>query len=214
MRECKECKITFDESNFWSGRRICKKCYHEKHQVKTCPSCGNRLSIKTKHCNMCKYKDGKKCNKCDKVLSITDFGHKIRENGSIAARSNCKSCEVSRTKQYKTNNPEKVRKAKTEWAKKNPDSVKKSTIKRKLKRHDIQDKDINSLIDYVYTKKTCDICNKDITGKRNKHIDHCHSTNNFRGVLCQNCNLALGLVQDNINVLRSMICYLENRNWK
>jgi hypothetical protein len=42
-----------------------------------------------------------------------------------------------------------------------------------------------------------------------KGIDHCHSTNKIRGVLCNNCNTALGLVGDNIGTLQSMVEYLS-----
>ncbi len=54
--------------------------------------------------------------------------------------------------------------------------------------------------------ENCQICNTQLT---KKCIDHCHSTNKIRGVLCNNCNTALGLVGDNISTLQKMIEYLN-----
>lgn len=54
--------------------------------------------------------------------------------------------------------------------------------------------------------ENCQICNVELT---KKCIDHCHSTNKVRGVLCNNCNTALGLVGDNIDTLQKMIQYLN-----
>lgn len=41
------------------------------------------------------------------------------------------------------------------------------------------------------------------------NVDHDHKTRNVRGLLCHNCNRALGLLKDNINSLKSAISYLE-----
>jgi hypothetical protein len=41
------------------------------------------------------------------------------------------------------------------------------------------------------------------------NVDHCHETGAVRGLLCHNCNRALGLLKDNINNLRKAIKYLE-----
>jgi hypothetical protein len=40
-------------------------------------------------------------------------------------------------------------------------------------------------------------------------IDHCHTTGEVRGMLCHNCNRALGLLQDDTALLRQAISYLE-----
>lgn len=40
-------------------------------------------------------------------------------------------------------------------------------------------------------------------------VDHCHETNYVRGSLCRKCNLALGHANDDINILKSMITYIE-----
>ena len=46
-------------------------------------------------------------------------------------------------------------------------------------------------------------------GKHGKFmVDHCHSTNEVRGLLCKSCNIALGEVKDNRQTLMNMLEYL------
>lgn len=40
-------------------------------------------------------------------------------------------------------------------------------------------------------------------------VDHCHVTNKVRGLLCRKCNSALGLLGDDINILKKAVQYLE-----
>ena len=40
-------------------------------------------------------------------------------------------------------------------------------------------------------------------------VDHCHSTGKVRGILCSHCNTALGLANDNVEILESLITYLR-----
>ena len=40
-------------------------------------------------------------------------------------------------------------------------------------------------------------------------VDHNHKTGDIRGMLCHNCNRALGLLQDSEHNLRSALLYLE-----
>ncbi len=40
-------------------------------------------------------------------------------------------------------------------------------------------------------------------------IDHCHSTGAIRGLLCSNCNTAIGLLSDNPEIIRKAADYLE-----
>ena len=41
------------------------------------------------------------------------------------------------------------------------------------------------------------------------NLDHCHSSGKIRGILCCNCNRALGLFQDNVDFLQAAIVYLK-----
>lgn len=40
-------------------------------------------------------------------------------------------------------------------------------------------------------------------------VDHCHSSGKVRGVLCRQCNCAIGLMQDSTSILARAIIYLE-----
>lgn len=40
-------------------------------------------------------------------------------------------------------------------------------------------------------------------------VDHCHKTGEIRGLLCSDCNTALGLFQDSPEILSKAIAYLE-----
>lgn len=60
----------------------------------------------------------------------------------------------------------------------------------------------------------CAICSKDETkkipsgGVAKLAVDHCHKTNKIRGLLCGNCNLAIGHLQDNPYLCERAMNYL------
>ena len=54
----------------------------------------------------------------------------------------------------------------------------------------------------------CDVCGA-LPGKHALHFDHDHATGEFRGWLCSGCNLALGHVNDDIEILDALIVYLS-----
>jgi hypothetical protein len=55
----------------------------------------------------------------------------------------------------------------------------------------------------------CAICG--INGDTVLYIDHCHTTNEVRGLLCQPCNSALGLFKDSEENLAGAIRYLQRK---
>lgn len=57
----------------------------------------------------------------------------------------------------------------------------------------------------------CLCCGSEESGsKKGWHVDHCHRTGAIRGVLCANCNVALGHVDDSIEKLQMLINYLKS----
>lgn len=60
----------------------------------------------------------------------------------------------------------------------------------------------------------CAICNEegfklDPNSKNLLVVDHCHTSGKVRGLLCHNCNRALGLFKDKISVVESAVQYLK-----
>lgn len=53
----------------------------------------------------------------------------------------------------------------------------------------------------------CAVCR--CTSSRRLHVDHCHETGRVRGLLCFNCNSALGHAKDDTQRLQALIRYLE-----
>jgi hypothetical protein len=61
----------------------------------------------------------------------------------------------------------------------------------------------------------CLICQKSAVGrgklKNQLAVDHCHKTGRIRGLLCSKCNTALGLFNDDIDLLEAAKNYLQER---
>ena len=43
-------------------------------------------------------------------------------------------------------------------------------------------------------------------------VDHCHSTEKVRGLLCSICNMSIGQIGESIVILRAMIAYIEKHS--
>jgi hypothetical protein len=56
----------------------------------------------------------------------------------------------------------------------------------------------------------CKICINPLGEAQERHIDHCHETQQMRGVLCNTCNVGLGMFQDSSDLLRAALAYLES----
>lgn len=56
-------------------------------------------------------------------------------------------------------------------------------------------------------ENACAICRAVFT--KTPHVDHCHATGVVRGLLCFNCNRAIGHFQDDVQIMQRAIRYLE-----
>lgn len=99
-----------------------------------------------------------------------------------------------------------------QWQKRNPDKLRAQLIKREY------GLDWETYLEmYERQSGSCAICRTPIglfrgdeTALPVPHVDHCHSTEKVRGLLCPACNKGLGHFKDNATVLRLAIEYLEN----
>lgn len=86
-----------------------------------------------------------------------------------------------------------------------------------LKRYGTTVEEYNLLLERQ--SMVCAICKKKETSvdkrtglTKRLFVDHCHATNKIRGLLCQKCNFALGLFEDNLSSLSNAIEYLKAVN--
>ena len=91
---------------------------------------------------------------------------------------------------------------------KNRERLLKMERARKLRsRYGMTEDDYKQMI--VDQNNLCSICAVDFSKVDKIHIDHCHTTNKVRGLLCVNCNSGIGIFRDDIEVLEKAIKYLE-----
>lgn len=59
----------------------------------------------------------------------------------------------------------------------------------------------------------CAICT-DSFGDSTPHIDHCHASGRVRQLLCNRCNSGIGMLRDDVDILRSAIDYLTRHKYE
>ncbi len=55
----------------------------------------------------------------------------------------------------------------------------------------------------------CQVCGRANGRGKGVVVDHCHDTGQVRGFLCGNCNVAIGMTDNDSNLLRKLADYLE-----
>ena len=128
-----------------------------------------------------------------------------REKARLYAQA-YRSANVEKRRQnqaaYYAKNKEKAHRASAEWKKKNPQKNFASQLKW---RYGLTPEQVRAEIEKQNHR--CAICMKE----KLLMVDHCHSSGKFRGMLCRTCNMAIGLLKDDPNVLRSATVYLGSR---
>ena len=160
----------------------------------------------------------KQCSKCKHKLTIDNFNKMKKQSDGLDTR--CKKCsqlakKIS-NKNIKAKNPD-------EWANRRRKYVKTYKIKditryKNMERKTHIKQKYGMSVEHYNTKlksqnNVCYIC-KTHNNSKKLIIDHCHATGIVRGVLCHFCNSVLGFSKENIDVLKSVISYIEEWNRK
>ena len=68
-----------------------------------------------------------------------------------------------------------------------PSGIKSHRIS-KWKYRGVKCDDFDKLYELYFNTHNCNVCKKVFNNSQSKHLDHCHTTGNFRQVLCCSCN--------------------------
>jgi len=102
--------------------------------------------------------------------------------------------------------PQRFRDAQKRWLQKHPDTTKRMT----LRRYGLTLESYNAML--AAQSNLCALCGRpfDVDGNRGSRpsVDHDHATGEVRAVIHIGCNMALGLFQDDPELLYAAIAYL------
>lgn len=135
----------------------------------------------------------RKCTKCKRQLDPSEF-----YKSGTSLRGDCKTCHRSRSR---TDYRRGGREVKLQRYRDNRDDV---LLKIKERKYQIS-RDIIQIMSEMQNG-CCKICDR-VMDRPN--IDHCHTTQQVRGLLCTKCNAGLGQFEDNVMFLHRAIQYLQ-----
>lgn len=160
----------------------------------------------------------KQCSCCLEEKPASDYSKCARNAGGICAH--CKACAKKNNARWRAENKathrasskawyranrDRCRANQAAWSAKNKDKIKAHSYRHALNRKYGLTPEQHAAMFEAQDHK-CAIC-----GKRAKRlmIDHCHDTGLVRELLCQSCNVAVGLMGDSVQRLRLAIAYIE-----
>jgi len=162
----------------------------------------------------------KLCNKCLTSFPEQNF-HKDKTK-SDGLHSICKYCQ----KKNKELRKEEAKVVRQKYEKENKNKIKdywkeynsNTDLKEKLKEKHLKKTYNLSLNELELLKQKqnycCAICgtHENNCSRKTLFVDHNHTTGEIRGLLCSQCNSALGLMYDDISLLKNAINYLDKND--
>ena len=131
------------------------------------------------------------CGVCKKDKPFSNFY--VDKRNKEGRATTCKDCAKERSKRFYKESPDYKQ------------SIRDSGLKI---RFGISRNDYLDMLESQNGR--CDICK--LKFNNHLHVDHCHTSNEIRGLLCKNCNHGLGNFKDNQEFLRNAIDYLDRNS--
>jgi len=157
----------------------------------------------------------RKCCKCLEIKLLTKDYFTVDKCDKTGFTYSCKICRRIKQKEWKLNNPEKIKALNDKNAAKRKLFYDSPEGKISSRRAHLKRMYNITLEEYTLKLKEqnnkCKICCSENSFDRYGvlAVDHCHTTGNIRGLLCYKCNVGLGNFNDNQELLKKAINYLE-----
>ena len=193
--------------------------------TKTCSSCKATLDIS--QFNRCvRNSDGFQysCKECSRLTTLACRQKRLERDPEADRRTKKiwyqKNREISleRARQYRLNHPEWAKEMDVKhhkeynWRTKYPEKAKilssEQAFKRKIKKYNLSPEEFQAMHERQEGK--CAVCQA--VPADGLVIDHNHTTNKVRELLCNRCNPAVGMIGENPDIARKIITYLEKHS--
>lgn len=145
----------------------------------------------------------KKCPKCAETKPRSEFHKDSRNKDGLYAY--CKECNKAKAKAWTKANPEKARE---QARRRSAEGRNRNAIL--MRKYGISAARYAEML--AAQGGVCAICGRPEVGRkdhRNLVVDHCHTSNQIRGLLCHSCNRGIGLLQDSPEILKKALTYLS-----
>lgn len=151
----------------------------------------------------------KTCSKCGVLKAFTEFYSRSTTKDGLLGQ--CKLCCSLYHKEQRRNFPERILslnlKSVLKYQARHPGKIKIQARKRSLeRRYGLSLSDFEMLSNHQAGK--CAICEMFPSSGR-LVVDHCHTTNVVRGLLCNTCNIGLGAFKESLFNLSKAAEYLK-----
>jgi len=142
-----------------------------------------------------------KCKKCGTEKPLESFRVDKRRG---THRGSCRDCDKEYLRKWVAENKGKVREA----SKARPRDRRDRWSCHLRRKYGLEPKDYDRM--FAAQEGKCAICKTPSPGGRSSrfNVDHCHSSGLVRGLLCNQCNTAIGALQDDPRRMISAIIYL------
>jgi hypothetical protein len=125
----------------------------------------------------------KQCTKCNQTKPIAEFNKQAKTKDGY--QTYCRPCQSEISK---------------DWYKENPS-------KNYLQKYGITVEDKDEMAKAQGDR--CAICKEPLADAVTICVDHCHESDQIRGILCHHCNIGLGHFKDSPKLLQQAIYYLD-----
>lgn len=194
-RICTKCRIVKPLDEFSSAPRgkygkkaSCKECDAARH-ARLHPPKPRSAKLRREPLSGTAEKT---CTKCNQVKTVDEFSvsRRATQTSNAVYRSWCKICASAQA---------------MEWYRANPERSNANKRRNNLKSlYGLSQSEYDDLVRAQHG--VCAICGNGREGRL--HVDHDHSNGKVRGLLCNRCNRAVGLLGDDPTILRKAISYL------
>jgi hypothetical protein len=155
------------------------------------------------------YKNREKANAANKAWIAANRERKNEANRQWCAKPENKGKKKAWHARWMKNNPEKLAAMRKAYRERRRDHLKTVSRRNHLRReYGLTPAQYDALL--ASQQGRCAVCSTDDPAPLAcLCVDHCHKTGAVRGLLCFNCNVSIGRMRDDPELLKAAITYLE-----